>query len=48
MVFDGLVTKEAQITQRARNDLKWLRSNYPDEYKDIAPYLSDSNIESDN
>ena len=48
MVFDWPVVMETQVTQGARHDLQWLRQNYPDEYKNIAAYLIDYNVELEN
>ena len=48
MVFDELFTNETKITTKARNNLNWLRKNFPDEYEAIATYLYDYNVELEN
>lgn len=46
--FDELFKNKTKITTKARNDLNWLRKNYPDEYKVIATYLHDYNVKLEN
>ena len=41
-------TNETKIITKARNNLNWLRKNYPDEYEAIATYLYDYNVELEN